>query len=147
MRYIPVCCEPEFLHAHEIFLAARRTAIGNGGSGVTIAISTTATGYGRGFRASNRICFCGLLGCLFSKTFLDKREWTRARIGQKQWFKVTIVVPNSNMRQKSEDQQELKRRRAPLTCFEADGGILSGQSRESGLEKVDWDGVSGRESG
>lgn len=52
-----------------------------------------------------------------------------------------------DMRQKSDDQQELKRRRAPLTCFEADGGILSGQSRESGLEKVDCGGVSGRESG
>ena len=96
MGYIPLCCKPEFLHAHEIFLAARRTAIGNGGSGVTIAISTTATGYGRGFRASG-ICFCGLLGCLFSKTFLDKQEWTRARIGQKQWFKDTVVVPKGRI--------------------------------------------------
>lgn len=96
MDYIPVKCEPEFLHAHEIFLATRRTAIGDWGSRGAITISTTAPGYGRGFRATG-IYLCGLLGCLFSETSLDRREWTTARIGQNQWPQVIVVVPKGKI--------------------------------------------------
>lgn len=103
IQYVPFSCKSEFLHAHEIFLATCRTAVGHGSSRSTIAIGTAAPSCGRGFRATDRatgIYSCGLLSSLLSETFLEKREWTRARIGHFQSGRTIVVNPNGKISRK-----------------------------------------------